>query len=94
MRLYLQRRVTRMSPSHPDNPARAFAAVIWQEYDWTAQWVAERPQCGDGGPGTTLPRMLSGACKVLIDQDPEAFAKRVRDTRYMLAMQRVNPAEQ
>jgi hypothetical protein len=61
---------------------------VWVEYDWAAEWVAQRPLMGDGDVGTTLPRNLSAEAKREIDKDPEAFALRVRQFRYAIAMLR------
>lgn len=71
-------------------PGTIWDRLITIEYDWAADWVAARPEMGNGGPGTELPRNLSGAVKVLIDQDQEAFARRVMECRYARAMESHN----
>lgn len=57
---------------------------IWSEYDSAAEWCAKRKHSGD--VGSPLPTNLSNECLAEINADPEAFAIRVKDTAYALAM--------
>jgi hypothetical protein len=64
--------------------------VAWTEYDYAAKVLASQ---GHGGAlGDPLPDGLSPRCCELIDEDPEAFQRRVRETAYGLAMARVDAA--
>ena len=58
---------------------------MWAEYDAAARWCAKRGLTG--AIGTALPlNMRADTCRA-IDDDPDAFAKRVRLTAYALAME-------
>lgn len=57
----------------------------WTEYDSTAEWCARRKI--KGNMGDPLPANLSAECVALICDDPDAFAQRVRETAYALAME-------
>ncbi len=56
----------------------------WIEYDSAAEWCARRGL--KGNIGDPLPNLMSGAAVALINEDPDAFADRVRLTAYALAM--------
>ena len=58
----------------------------WIEYDIAAKWCARRGLTGK--TGDPLPDGLGGPCHDLINADPEAFERRVRETAYMLARER------
>ena len=55
----------------------------WHEYDSAAEWCAKRGI--EGNPGDPLPENVSAAVCLLIDDDPEAFQQRIRETAYGLA---------
>lgn len=60
---------------------------VWKEYDYAAEWCAVR-----GLKGTLddpLPENLSEHCLELINDDPEAFERRVNDTAYAYAMEKI-----
>ena len=59
----------------------------WIEYDFAAEWCAKRGL--KGAPGDPLPMLMGAAAVQLINDDPEAFADRVRLTAYALAMESV-----
>lgn len=59
---------------------------ILREYDYAAEWCARNGH--DGKAGSPLPDLLSGECCAAIDNDPEAFADRVRECAYALASER------
>lgn len=59
----------------------------WAEYDAAAEWCARRGI--KGRPEDPLPPMLSVDAQALIDEDPEAFERRVADTAYGLHMEEV-----
>lgn len=65
---------------------------VWQEYDWAADWCAARGY--NGQCGSPLPRNLSDRAKREIDNDPEAFAERVRACAYARAMEHMNLPEE
>ncbi len=56
----------------------------WTEYDALALWCAKHQVTGY--PGTKLPTMVSAHAMRQIEDDPEAFAVRVRACAYELAM--------
>ena len=60
----------------------------WTVYDSVAEWCAKRGIAGN--VGDPLPNLLSVAVCQLIDDDPEAFQKRVKECGYALAMNRLN----
>lgn len=61
---------------------------VWEEYDDAASWCAERGIAGnDGDP---LPDNLSADCFWAINDDPEAFAERIRATAYARSMEAHN----
>ena len=57
-------------------------AAMWAEYDAAAEWCARRGFAGE--IGDPLPDM-GGDTHDAINADPVAFARRVRETVYMLA---------
>lgn len=57
----------------------------WIEYDAAAEWCAKRGLKGKAGD--PLPGLMSAEAVNLINDDPEAFETRVRDTAYALAME-------
>jgi hypothetical protein len=62
---------------------------MWGEYDAAAEWCAKRRIAGtDTEKEMRLPELLSADVHALIDADPGAFAARVRETAYALAMER------
>lgn len=61
-------------------------ALNWQIYDSCAEWCAKRGL--KGNIGDPLPNLLSREVERLINDDPEAFAERVRQTAYALAMEK------
>ena len=62
-----------------------------QEYDYAAEWCAKRGIKGKGGD--PLPQLLSGECIRWINDDPEAFEQRVKDTAYALSMGAIKESE-
>lgn len=68
----------------PEMIEERYAAALWREYDAAAEWCARRGIAGN--IGDPLPELLSGDCAALINDDPEAFSERVRQTAYALAM--------
>lgn len=72
-----------------DMPETAYA---WTVYDSVAEWCAKHGY--DGKPGDLLPYLLSSDICVLINADPEAFQRRVRETAYALAMNKLNLPEE
>lgn len=60
---------------------------LWSEYDSAAEWCARRGLKGE--TGDPLPANLDSRVSDAIDCDPEAFARRVREHAYALAMSRV-----
>lgn len=59
-------------------------AAEWLEYDSAADWCAARGLLG--ACGDALPEGLSSRAKELIDLDPEAFERRVRELAYFRSM--------
>lgn len=64
---------------------------IWAEYDSAAAYLAKRGMLGIAGDA--LPDGLSVSCQRLIDDDPEAFEQRVKETGYAIAMGNLNILE-
>jgi hypothetical protein len=62
-------------------------AYAWQEYDWAADALARKGLTGK--PGDPLPDLMSEACHDLINADPEAFQRRVRESAYARSMRKV-----
>jgi hypothetical protein len=62
----------------------------WSEYDSAAEWCAKRGFRGD--ICDPLPEGLSAKVCGLIDADPEAFGRRVRESAYALAATRADGA--
>ena len=62
-------------------------AAYWAEYDRAAAWCARRGLTG--AVGDPLPELMTPAVHDLINDDPEAFADRVRLTAYAMAMERL-----
>ena len=60
----------------------------WQEYDSAAEWCAKRGL--KGTIGDALPNLMSGRTVDLINDDPEAFERRVREFAYALAMEKIS----
>ena len=60
---------------------------VWSEYDSAAQWCAQRGL--KGTLGDRLPFAMSGECLNEINQDPEAFQRRVKECAFALAMKKV-----
>lgn len=56
---------------------------LWCVYDSCAEWCAKRGLKGE--IGDPLPNLLPSEVHDLINEDPEAFASRVRQTAYALA---------
>lgn len=56
----------------------------WLEYDAAADWCAARGI--KGTTGDPLPENMSGRAMELINLDPEAFERRVREHAYMRSM--------
>lgn len=63
----------------------------WVEYDGAAMDLARRGLKGE--IGDPLPNLMSAEAVELINADPEAFARRVRESAYALAMERVKQAQ-
>lgn len=59
-------------------------ASTWREYDHAALDLAKKGL--KGKPGDPLPNFMSVECVALINEDPEAFERRVRESAYALAM--------
>lgn len=68
-----------MERNDPRNPA-------WLEYDACASDMARRGKTG--AVGESLPANMSVDAVNLINDDPEAFERRVRDFAYAHAMER------
>lgn len=68
-----------------------YDSKLWIEYDACAEWQAKRGLCGK--PGSALPENVSAACANVINGDPEAFAERVRDCAYAIAMNKLQLPE-
>ena len=60
---------------------------VWREYDSAAEWCAKRGL--KGAVGEPLPHLISGETVDMINDDPDAFQERVRQTAYALAMNRL-----
>jgi len=60
----------------------------WGEYDQCAEWCASRGF--KGKVGDPLPGGISAEALALINEDPEAFERRVNDCAYAQAMERVH----
>jgi hypothetical protein len=63
---------------------KVIEANIWQVYDACAEWCAERGL--QGKVGDSLPNLLSKEVCDLINDDQEAFERRVRQSAYARAM--------
>lgn len=63
--------------------AHARADQWWAEYDSAADWCAKRGL--QGAAGDPLPENLSAVVFAAINEDPEAFARRVREAAYAIA---------
>ena len=63
----------------------------WQEYDWAAEDLARKGLRGLAGD--PLPNLMSVEAVELINADPDAFARRVRECAYALAMQKLSRKE-
>lgn len=61
------------------------AKLVWTEYDSAVEWCAKRGLRGD--VGNPLPPLLSASVAELIQDDVDAFMRRVADTAYGLAME-------
>lgn len=59
---------------------------LWAVYDSCAEWCAKRGL--KGKIGDPLPNLLDSRVVKLINDDPEAFEQRVRDTAYALAIEK------
>lgn len=57
-----------------------------REYDAAAEWCARHGL--KGKPGDALPMLMSKATVDAINEDTDAFAERVRECAYALAMER------
>lgn len=60
----------------------------WAEYDAAAMDMARRGL--KGAIGDPLPNLMSAEAVQLINADPEAFERRVRESAYGLAMSKLN----
>lgn len=58
--------------------------LAWSEYDYAANWCALRNI--EGKEGDPLPANISSRCLALINEDIEAFQKRVNLFAYAIAM--------
>ena len=58
--------------------------AAWKEYDFAADWCAARGIKGDYGD--RLPELISADAMALINEDQEAFQRRVNDMAYARAM--------
>jgi len=61
-------------------------AAMWREYDQVAKRCAR--QGIKGAVGDPLPDFIGADVHELINADPEAFARRVREFAYALVMER------
>ena len=61
--------------------------AMWIAYDFAAEWCAKRGHTGD--IGSPLPSLIGSDTVAAINDDPDAFAERVRLTAYALAMSSV-----
>lgn len=59
----------------------------WQEYEWAAEDLARKEV--RGVLGDSLPNYMSVEAVQLINADPEAFERRVRECAYAQAMRKV-----
>lgn len=55
----------------------------WKAYDQAAEWCARRGL--KGAIGDPLPNYLGSDVNDMINEDPEAFEKRVRECAYSIA---------
>jgi hypothetical protein len=62
-----------------------------QEYEWAAEDLAKKGL--KGVVGDPLPLMMSVEAVALINADPDAFEKRVRENAYAIAMNKLNIPE-
>jgi len=62
-----------------------YEMAAWAELDAAADWCAARGFTG--GVGTPRPHGLSVGASALVDDDPDAFAERVREHAYARAME-------
>ena len=62
----------------------------FSEYDFAADWCAQRGIKGDDGD--RLPSLISSAALTEINADIEAFQRRVRESAYANAMNKLNLA--
>ena len=62
--------------------------VAWSEYESVAGWCAKAGK--KGVAGDALPDFVSVRAMALIDADPEAFERRVRDHAYYIAQTKGN----
>ena len=60
----------------------------WSEYDSVAIWCAKRNLAGY--LGETLPIAISQPVVDMINDDIEAFQRRIREAKYALAMERIS----
>ncbi len=82
------------APQHPSEngslpcvgPAEDPTHPAWQEYDNAAEDTAKRGL--SGAIGTPLPENMTPEAVGLINDDPDAFARRVRECAYAQAMER------
>ena len=65
---------------------------VWTEYDNAADWCATRGLTGKAGDA--LPALISAECLREINDDPEAFERRVRQHAYARAMDKLNLPEE
>lgn len=62
---------------------------IWQEYDSAAEFCARNGLTGKESTNL-LPDSLSAECLAEINDDPDAFQRRVREMAYGIAMEKLN----
>lgn len=72
----------------PDDFNNAIPGAAWLEYDAAADWCAARGI--RGAIKDPLPENLSDRAMELINIDPEAFERRVRDVAYARSMRRAS----
>ena len=62
--------------------------TTWREYDAAAEELARKGLTGE--IGDPLPNLMSRETVEVINADPEAFKRRVREMAYGLAMEKLN----
>jgi hypothetical protein len=67
--------------------AKAALSEAWKEYDYAAEDMAKKGL--KGAIGDPLPEFMTLEAVKLINDDPEAFERRVKEMAYGLAMEKI-----